>query len=572
MRIKAENISKTLGGNTIFKNLTVEVQAGEHVALVGQNGCGKTTLLNLLAGIETQDEGRIIKQKGSKVGFLHQIHNYPELKVKEVCIKAFDELLVMERKMKELEQQMQSEVTQKILSKYGELQESFMQLGGYEMESKMQWVANGLGFSPLLDQSFDQLSGGEKTKVLLGQILLSHPTILLLDEPTNHLDLGAIEWLEQYIKQFQGTVIIVSHDRQFMNNVVQKVIELQDGEVWVSLGNYDQYISNKEAKLEQQFAEYNEQQKKIKKVKEAIRRLRQWANEASPPNPDLFRKAKAMEKMLSRIELVKKPKKINAMGLQLEAKERSGKEVVTLQQVSQQFNNELLFNDVSFSVQWQDRIAIVGNNGTGKSTLLKMILGQLQPTEGSVIVGSNVQIGYLAQQFDLARNDLRLIDAFREEIYMTESEARHVLAKFLFYGYDVFKKVRDLSGGEKMRLRLAQLMQQNINLLVLDEPTNHLDIESREVLEETLEVFKGTIIAVSHDRYFLCKLFTKIAWIEYQTVTVHRGDFDWAKEKQQVKSIELNINALEQQLKNKALSSKCMEEIEGQLLALYDLL
>lgn len=534
MHIKAENLTKSFGGTVILEQLTMEVKSGEHVALVGRNGCGKTTLLSLLARVESPDEGRIIQAKDSKIGYLHQIPSYPDHLVKDVLLEAFSELLAIERRMKELELQMATDVSERILSQYGELQETFMELGGYEIESKLTSISNGLGITHFFQQKFDALSGGEKTKVMLGQILLKNPDILLLDEPTNHLDLSAIEWLEQHIQQFPGTVVLVSHDRQFMNRVVGKVIELEDGQCWLSHGNYDAFLFNREAKLEQQFSEYKEQQKKIKKVKEAIRRLRQWANEASPPNPDLFRKAKSMEKMLARIEVVKKPKTEKAMRLRLEASDRSGKEVVRIEQLTHRFSLEQppIFDGISMSVYWQDRLAIVGNNGTGKSTLLKMILNQLVPSEGRIHIGSNVTIGYLAQQFETLNDELRLIDAFREEIAMTEPDARHVLAQFLFYGHDVFKKVKDLSGGEKMRLRLAQLMQQNINLLILDEPTNHLDIESREVLEDTLENFEGTMIAVSHDRYFLQKLFTKIAWIDHKKMTVHDGDFEFAQRKQ----------------------------------------
>lgn len=538
MSIKAENITKSFGGHMIFENLTVEVQTAEHVAIVGNNGCGKTTLLQLLAGVEIPDEGRIIKKKDHMIGYLHQIPFYPDHSVIDVLKEAFSPLLTIQRKMTELEQQMAvAEKLEKILNEYGQLQEQFMQSGGYEIESKMTSVANGLGIHQLLEQPFENLSGGEKTKVMLGQLLLQNPSILLLDEPTNHLDLLAIEWLEEYIKNFSGTVLVVSHDRQFMNNVVQKVIELEDGEASIFHGNYDDYVRGKEEQIAQQFAQYQEQQKKIKKMKEAIKRLRQWANEASPPNPDLYRKAKSMEKALARIELVKKPKNSQKMRLQLEAKDRSGKEVVSVKNAARIYKTTLL-KDVSFSVYWQDRLAIVGENGTGKSTLLKMMLGEVKPDRGQCIIGRNVKIGYLAQQFETFDDQARLIDAFRENISMTEGEARHVLAQFLFYGFDVYKKVCDLSGGEKMRLRLAQLMQQDINLLILDEPTNHLDIESREVLEDNLQNFTGTIIAVSHDRYFLQKIFTRIAWIEHQTVTIHQGDYQWAKEKQQAKSFQ----------------------------------
>lgn len=535
MQLKAENISKNIGGNQIFKQLNMEVPAGEHVALVGRNGSGKTTLFQLLAGIDQPDEGRIIKSKGDGIGYLHQIPHFPQLTVYEVLYNAFTELIQMQQRLQSFESQMLTAVTEKLLHQYGELQEKFIHQGGYEIDAKISTLANGLCIQTLLNSPFEELSGGEKTKVMLAQIILQEPSILLLDEPTNHLDLAAIEWLENYINYFKGTVILISHDRQFINQVAQKVFEIEDGEIWVSIGNYDVYVRNKELKVEQQFAAYQEQQKKIQKIKESIRRLRQWANEASPPNPDLYRKAKAMEKMLERIELVKKPKNEKQMNLQLQANDRAGKEVFELRDVMHGFSDDILFMDVNMSVYWKDRLAIVGNNGTGKSTLLKILLQQITPISGEVRQGSNVKVGYLAQQFDTFNPTVRLIDAFREELSLPESEARTILAGFMFYGHDVFKRVCDLSGGEKMRLRLAQLMHENCNVLILDEPTNHLDIESREVLEETLEKFNGTILAISHDRYFLQKIFSKVVWIENQCVTVHDGPYNWAYEKQKGK-------------------------------------
>lgn len=532
MQLKAENITKTLGGNTIFTNLSFEVNTGERVAIVGRNGCGKTTLFKVLAGIESLDEGRIVKAKGQTIGYLHQIPNFKEIKVFDVLSQAFTKLHEMKERLSVLEQKMAIELSDKVLAQYGDVLEQYQLAGGYEIEAKIASIANGLKLTSLLEQSFDALSGGEKTKVMLAQILLKQPDILLLDEPTNHLDLAAIEWLEDYLHYFKGTVIVISHDRTFLNRIVQKVVEIEDGVIWVSKGNYDQYVQNKEAKIAQQFAQYQEQQKKIQKIKEAIRRLRQWANEASPPNPDLYRKAKAMEKMLARIELVKKPKTERQMNLQLTSEERSGKEVFSLRNVSHGFEQDFLFMDVNLPVLYKDRLAIVGNNGTGKSTLLKILLGELQPIDGEVQQGSNLKIGYLAQQFNQFNGTERLIDAFRHEVSMTEYDARHLLAQFLFYGHDVFKKVEQLSGGEKMRLRLAQLMVQRCNVLVLDEPTNHLDIEAREALEEALEKFDGTILAISHDRYFLQKLFTKTAWLENQQLTLHNGQFEWAKTKQ----------------------------------------
>ncbi|MEB6113054.1 ABC-F type ribosomal protection protein [Kurthia gibsonii] len=532
MYIKAEKITKNFGGHPLFQELTVDIHAGEHVAIVGNNGCGKTTLLKIMAEEEAVDTGRIIKAKGSRVGFLHQIPNYPDMTVYDVMYEAFDKLNHIQKNMKQLEQQMAtSDDLESLLKKYGTLQEQFEANDGYILDSKISYVSTGLGITHLVEENFEQLSGGEKTKVTLCKILLQEPDILLLDEPTNHLDLHAIEWLEKYLQQFKGTVIVVSHDRQFMNHVVTKVIEIEDGQAWVSHGNYDAFLQAKEDKYAREFSQYQEQQKKIKKIRDAIRRLRQWANEASPPNPDLYRKAKVMERMLERMEKVKKPRVQKKMKLQLTASERSGKEVAQFYDVAKSYDR-LLFKEVTFDVYWQDTLAIIGENGAGKSTLLKMLLGEEQPDEGIVELGSSVKIGYLAQHLIEADPEARLIDVFRSELMMTEPEARHILAQFLFYGADVFKKFKNMSGGERMRLKLAQLMQQEINLLILDEPTNHLDIESREVLEENLEQFEGTIIANSHDRYFLQKLFDRIVWIEKQRAIVHEGDYAFAKEKQ----------------------------------------
>lgn len=529
--IKAENVTKIYGGTVIFEGLTLEIHDGERVAIVGRNGSGKTTLLKVLANIESPDVGRIIKRKGTSIGYLHQIPPYEHVLAIDVLKEAFASILAMQEKMQELEQQMaSSEQLDKLLKQYGEIQEQFMILGGYEIEAKIQMIANGLGITPLLQTPFQLLSGGEKTKVMLGQILLLNPQILLLDEPTNHLDMNSIEWLEGYLKNYEGTLIVVSHDRQFMNEVVTKVIEIENGEPYSYTGNYDDFVKMRETRILNEFSQYEEQQKKIAKMKETIKRLKIWANEANPPNAALHRRAKSMEKALARIELVKKPVISKKMQLKLEANERSGKDVVIYENVTKKYD-KVLFEDISLQLRWQDRLAIVGLNGTGKSTLLKMITEEVLPDFGKVIVGSNVKIGYLSQHFVYEDMNARLIDVFRKEVSITEGEARHILAKFLFYGYDVFKKVKDLSGGEKMRLRLAQLMHEEINLLILDEPTNHLDIESREVLEETVQHFNGTVLAVSHDRYFLNQLFQRIAWIENQKLFIYNGNYQWARQK-----------------------------------------
>ena len=592
MQMKAEQIQKIMGGNILFENLQLEVNSGEHVAIVGVNGSGKTTLLQLLSGVDFPDRGRIIKSKDATVGYLHQIPNYPGHSVKKVLEEAFADIYALKARMTILEQEMQSNVTDKILWQYGQVQEQFMLQGGYEVDAQLAMIANGLGIMEMLAQPFSSLSGGEKTKVMLGQILLSQPAILLLDEPTNHLDMQAIEWLENYVRSFEGIVIVVSHDRQFMNQIAHKVIEIEDGEAFTYTGNYDAFIAQKEAKIEQQIADYEEQQKKIKKMQETIKRLKQWANEANPPNASMHRRAKSMEKALARIERVKKPISKKKMNLALTMAERSGKEVVQLQDIYHGYDKPLLI-DSNLAVYFGERLAIVGNNGSGKSTLLKMMLGEIVPNRGVCHVGSNVKIGYLSQQLEHKNPAIRLIDAFRENVAVSEAEARHILARFLFYGYDVFKKVKNLSGGEKMRLRLAQLMHEDINVLILDEPTNHLDIEAREVLEDTLETFEGTIIGVSHDRYFLQKIFTKTAWLKDQTIHVFEGDYEWARQKleelwekivveveneaapkiQSVKkelSIEQQIEKLEVKLEEPSLAKEQRQKLEQQIEELYE--
>lgn len=589
MQMKAEQIQKIMGGNILFEHLQLEVNSGEHVAIVGVNGSGKTTLLQLLSGIDMPDRGRIIKSKDATIGYLHQIPHYPGHSVKEVLEEAFADIYALKARMTILEQEMQSTVTDKTLWQYGQVQEQFMLQGGYEVEAQLAMIANGLGIMEMLAQPFSSLSGGEKTKVMLGQILLSQPAILLLDEPTNHLDMQAIEWLENYVCSFEGIVIVVSHDRHFMNQIAHKIIEIEDGEAFTYSGNYDAFLAQKEAKIEQQFSDYEEQQKKIKKMQETIKRLKQWANEANPPNASMHRRAKSMEKALARIERVKKPLSKKKMNLALTMAERSGKEVVQLQDIHHGYDKPLLI-DSNLAIYFGERLAIVGSNGSGKSTLLKMMLGEVVPNQGVCHVGSNVKIGYLSQQFEHKNPAIPLIDAFRENVAVSEAEARHILARFLFYGYDVFKQVKNLSGGEKMRLRLAQLMHEDINVLILDEPTNHLDIEAREVLEETLESFEGTIIGVSHDRYFLQKIFTKTAWLKDQTIHVFEGDYEWARQKlqelskkkevvnervpkiQPVKkepSIEQQIEKLEAKLEEPSLVEEQRQKLEQHIEELY---
>ncbi|MBY0020019.1 ABC-F type ribosomal protection protein [Bacillus cereus] len=571
------NVTKSFGGNIIFENISLEIKNGERVGLVGRNGSGKTTIFGLLTGMESLDAGAIHMKKGTRIGHVAQIPKFDEaMTVYDVLSSAFKVEKELEKEMHALEKNMAEEQEQsslkKLMERYGIIQEKFAFLGGYEIEANIMKVANGLQVTDLFPRVFTELSGGEQTKVSLAYMLLQKPDLLLLDEPTNHLDLFAVEWLEKFLKEYNGTVMVISHDRYFLDEVVTKIFDLEDGEIHVYHTNYSQFVEEKEERLLQEFQAYQEQQKKIKKMKEAIKRLREWANQANPPNEGLHKRARSMERALERMEKLKKPiLERKQMGLQFEGQERSGKDVVVMKEVSKGFADHPLFNEVNLHVRFQERAAIVGRNGTGKTTLLKLLLEEIEPDEGEIRIGSSVKIGYLSQH---AYGNMKsnVLEAFREYVAVTEGEARHILAKFLFYGPAVFKKVTQLSGGEKMRLRLAQLMYQDINFLILDEPTNHLDIESREVLEEALEQYNGTILAVSHDRYFLNKLFEKTYWIDERKLFEFAGNYAWARQKWEEK-LEKQVTKQKHQGRKgvetapvKKKESRNVEEIETELM------
>ncbi|MFK4310634.1 ATP-binding cassette subfamily F protein 3 [Bacillus sp. RC242] len=573
------NVKKSFGGNIIFENISLEIKNGERIGLVGRNGSGKTTIFQLLTGMESLDAGAIHMKKGTCIGHVAQIPKFNnEMNVYDVLSSAFKKEKELEIEMHALEKNMaeeqESSALQKLMERYGVIQERYAFLGGYEIEANIMKVANGLQVTELFRRSFMEISGGEQTKVSLAYMLLQKPDLLLLDEPTNHLDLFAVEWLEQFLKEYTGTVMVISHDRYFLDEVVTKIFDLEDGEIHVYHTNYSQFVEEKEERLLQEFQAYQEQQKKIKKMKEAIKRLREWANQANPPNEGLHKRARNMERALERIEKLKRPiLDRKQMGLQFEGQERSGKDVVVMKEVSKGFAERSLFEKVNLHLRFQERAAIVGRNGTGKTTLLKLLLKEIQQDAGEIRIGSSVKIGYLSQHaYGNMKNNV--LEAFRDCVAVTEGEARHILARFLFYGPAVFKKVTQLSGGEKMRLRLAQLMYQDVNFLILDEPTNHLDIESREVLEEALEQYNGTILAVSHDRYFLNKLFEKTYWIDEHKLFEFAGNYAWARQKWEERIEKQVAKQKQQQQGNKVLKvmpikkkeSRNLEEVENELM------
>ncbi|MDQ0414588.1 ribosomal protection-like ABC-F family protein [Mesobacillus stamsii] len=563
-------ISKTYGANQIFEDMSFEIKDKDRVGLVGPNGCGKTTLLRLVSGMEQPDNGEIHWKKGLKIGYLAQIPEYEaRMTTREVLMTAFDDLLDVQDEMKQMEVEMtdageDSEQLEMLLAKYGVLQERFALGGGYEMESNIDRVATGLRIGSLLNANFNSLSGGEKTKVGLGLSLLRNPELLLLDEPTNHLDIFASEWLAEFLNNYAGTVVIISHDRYFLDETATKILDMEDGKIELYYTDYSGFVQEKEAKLLREFQAYEEQQRKIKKMKEAIKRLRDWANRSNPPSSALHKRATNMERALARIEKVERPvlnrKKMN---FELDSGVRSGKDVLFFKEVKKSFGSRELFNGIHLQLKYQDRAAIIGENGSGKTTLLKLIKNEISPDQGEIRLGSNVKIGYLSQHMELPNKGGSVLDAFRSEVIMNEGEARNVLAGFLFYGPAVFKKVSQLSGGERMRLRLAQLMHQDLNFLILDEPTNHLDIDSREVLEEALEGFEGTLLAVSHDRYFLNKLFDKVYWLESGDLNEITGNYDRARTKMAEKRKQRA--AVDSEMKDSVIREKSVEKTSATL-------
>lgn len=532
--LNASNISKSYVEETLFDNIKVTLNSGDTVGLVGRNGEGKTTLLRLLAGLEKPSEGIISWKKNVRIGYLNQIPDYENDTSVYKCLKSvFQELNAISEQLETIENKMAEDIesitTQ--MSRYGELQTYYEENGGYEIDAKIRKVTYGLNIDHLLDTEWGNLLGGERTKVGLAQMLIKSTDLLLLDEPTNHLDIKSIEWLANYIENFDGATVIVSHDRYFLDETVDQIIEIDQKMLHIYNGNYSNFVEEREKRLLVEFEAYKTQQKKIKKMKESIKQLRTWASQAKPPNAAMYRRAKSMEKSLNRIERLEKPtldsKKMN---MKLEEGKRVSNRVIEMENVAKGYDY-LLFENVNMLVRRGEHVAIIGDNGTGKSTLLKIILGLTSVDAGAIKTANNLKIGYLSQHEFESDNDDTLLNTIRGKINVTEGEARHILANFMFYGKDVFKKVKDLSGGEKIRLRWAQIVNTDYNLLVLDEPTNHLDIDAKETIEDALLDFEGSIITVSHDRYFLNKLFNTTYLLKNKTLEKFEGNYNYIKEK-----------------------------------------
>lgn len=535
--VAMKNIEKYYGVHKVLNDITFEINEGEKVALVGRNGCGKSTIMKLASGQEKPDGGMLTFRKGIRAGYLEQTADgYEGSSVIDVLMSGRQEVVELKEEMEQLERLMSVEkdagAQTRQITRYGQLSERFEQLDGYSLEEQVDTVSRGLLIDKAMyGKTFDNLSGGEKTRILFARMLITHPELLLLDEPTNHLDIKAVEWLEDFIRGYKGTVLMVSHDRYFLDKAAARIIEVEDGISEEYNGNYSYYVAEKERRLMVEFENYQDQQKKIRHMEEAIKRLRDWG--ARGDNEKFFIKARSMQKALDRMEKLKRPvlERKNAE-LAFEASGRSGRDVASCSALVKAYNNVKILDEADFYISYGEKIGVIGGNGTGKSTLVKLLTGAEQPDGGVVNIGSNVKIGYLEQNIIMEDDNRTLLEEFMDKLRLNEYEARVILAKFLFYKDSVFKKVKSLSGGELTRLRLAQLMNSEVNFLILDEPTNHLDIDTREALEDTLEEFDGTVLFISHDRYFINRLADRLYHIENGKLAGYCGNYDYFREKQ----------------------------------------
>ena len=521
--ISVKNLNKFFViGENLLQDLSFEIEEGERVAILGRNGCGKTTLFKIITGEMDYDGGEVYVNPNKKLGMISQIPHFPlGYTVEDVLRSAFREILAAKKKMEALESQMEQGATQEQLKTYDSLVARFQAGGGYDMDVEVDKICNGLGITPAQrPQLFDSLSGGEKTRINLARLLLEKTDILLLDEPTNHLDLNSVEWLENYIKTFKGTVLAISHDRYFIDQIAQRVIEITEGHAEFYTGNYSFYMEEKQARFDLQLKQYEQEQAKLKQLGYTVERMKGWGIN----NRTLYRRAMSIQHRMERIRKTERPKTEKTMKATFGEKDFSGDVVFKLKNLSKSFGDRVLFSDVNLSVEGGERIALLGDNGTGKSTFIKCLLGE-EDCQGKIQFGPTVKWGYLPQIIHFDHPERSLYDTMLYEKNLSPQQARDRLGAFLFQGEDVFKTVGTLSGGEQSRLRLCMLMDEKINLLILDEPTNHLDIASREWVEAAIEEFEGVLLFVSHDRYFIEKFAERIWLLEDGTIRDFRCDY-----------------------------------------------
>ncbi|EMT39033.1 ATP-binding cassette, subfamily F, member 3 [Thermoanaerobacter thermohydrosulfuricus] len=549
--ITVSNVTKSYGIDIILQNISFIVNEGDKIGVIGENGAGKSTLFNLLAGFTEVDSGTI-SISANKIGYLQQntvIES--EKSIYEEVKTVFDEIFQLEKQIKSLEEKISqtkdSHLLDKLFLEYSFLTDKYNELDGYSVESKIRGVLNGLGFDvSQFDTPVSTLSGGQKTRLMLAKTLLLSPDVLLLDEPTNHLDINSIEWLEQYLKFYNGTILIISHDRYFLDKIVTRIFEIENTHLSVYEGNYTEYLKRKKLEMEAKLKAYEEQQKEIKRIKSIIQIQKNRRTEKS------VKMAESKQKLLEKMEIIEKPVINNkSINLRFDFDLESGNDVLTVKNLSLRFDRQI-FSNVSFEIKKGEKIALLGPNGIGKSSLLKILVGEIDNFEGEIKFGTNVITGYYEQEFKSLNAEKTVIDEIWDENpYLTQTEVRTLLASFLFREEDVFKTISTLSGGEKARLSLLKLILSKANFLLMDEPTNHLDLKAKEVLEEALLDYTGTLLFVSHDRYFIDKIATKVMILTPQGVEVYLGNYSYYIEKKnQLNEEEETIKKTKTQIKN----------------------
>lgn len=567
--LSAQHIAKSFGVNAVLRDVSLTVQQGDRIGLVGVNGCGKSTLMRILAGLDAQDGGEISLVRGLRVGYLAQQNMVTSGEtVWNELQKVYEQVFAMEKKLRELEDEMAHAHTDaqrfaQLSADYDRLTQRFEEADGYSWKSMVSGVLNGLGFKPAqYDQCVDSLSGGEQTRLCLARLLLQKPDLLLLDEPTNHLDMETLQWLENYLAAYKGSVFVISHDRYFLDHVCTGIVEILMGSSEQYNGNYTRYIAQRQERFESRMRAYEIQQKEIERQQAIIARYRMFNREKS------IRAAESREKALDRMEKLEKPVDERAIRFSFEARRRTGEDVLQLTEISKSFGEKHLFHDLTLRVRAGDRVALIGPNGVGKSTLIKIIVGEEQPDTGFIRYGSNVDIGYYDQHQSTLHADKTALDEIWDRFpQMEQSNVRGALGMFLFTGDDVFKPIHTLSGGEKGRVALTALMLRKDNLLLLDEPTNHLDMDSREVLEDALTDFGGTIITVSHDRYFINRIANRIIEMQPDGVTEYIGNYDdYIERKNRPVAVEAEAGKtkteLEKEKRREKLSRQALRQLK----------
>ena len=518
-------------GKNILDGLSFDITEGERVGILGHNGCGKTTLFRILVGEIDYDEGSVSVASGKRMGLISQIPVYPpDWTTEDVLRDAHRELYAISARLEELAKQMESDTSERLLAEYDRLSEDFRRMGGYEMEIDRNRVANGLDIPQRMrEQLFDSLSGGERTRVNLARLILEKTDILLLDEPTNHLDLRATEWLEEYLLHFKGTVLVISHDRFFLDRVARRCIEINEGKAEFYSGGYSFYVTERQKRFEEKLRKYEKDQAKLEQLTRAAEQMHLWAFMG---NDKLHKRAFSMEKRIAKLEQTERPREEKKLSAKFKAREFNGDEVLVCEGLSKSYGEKALFSGIELTVTGGERIALIGDNGVGKSTLVRLIMQQETPDEGYLYLGPSVRPAYLPQIVHFNNEDRDLIDTMLYDCRCQPQEARDRLAAFGFRGEDVFTRVGALSGGEKSRLRLCMLMGSDINFLILDEPTNHLDIASREWMEDAVSQYPEALLFVSHDRYFIEKFATRIWYLENGKITDYRGTYKEFREYQ----------------------------------------